>query len=204
MNLGQMMLVVGALAMLGLLTLSTNRTIMESNKTQNDSEFGVTAVSIATSVVEEAMGTMFDAAIGDTNVGAVTSVANLTAPLSLGHSVLESYRAHIAGTRDFGDFDDFKGLFLVYKSPSDTASTAGSDYEFVVPGIRNKYFARVQVNYVDLTNLGSTLATNPRSWYKRMTVTVTTPVPRIGSAAQQLQDSLANTLVFPAIMAYWN
>ena len=204
MNLGQMMLVVATLAILGLVTLSANRTILQSNQTQNNSEFGVTAVSLATSVVEEAMGTMFDAAIGDTNVGAVDTVSKLTAPGSLGHSAIESYRKSVSGTKDFNDFDDFNNLFLVYKSsnPADTARTAGSDYEFIVPGIRNKYFVCVIVSYVNIGALNGVSAV--RTWHKKMMVTVTSPFPHIGSAAQQLQDSLANTLVFPAVMSYWN
>lgn len=202
MNLGQMMLVVATLSILGLLTLSANRTILGANQTQANSEFGVTAVSLATSVIEEAMGTVFDSAIGDTSIGTITSLSSLTAPGSLGHSVLESYRKVAPGTRDFTDFDDFKRLFLVYKSPNDTVSTAGSDYEFIVPGLRNKYFVRVNVTYVSSSSLNDT--SSARTWHKKMVVTVTSPFPRIGSVAQQRQDSLANTLVFPAVMSYWN
>lgn len=206
MNLGQMLLVIAALGLVGILTLNTNSSVLQSNQTQNNSEFGVTAVSIATSVVEEAMGTMFDSAIGDTTAGAVDTVSKLTAPGSLGHSGAESYRASAAGTKDFNDFDDFNDLFLVYKSdsPADTARTAGSNYEFTIPGIRNKYFVRVKINYVTPSALDNTSPTNPRSWHKKMAVTVTSPFPHIGSAAQQLRDSLANKLVFPAVMSYWN
>jgi hypothetical protein len=204
MNLGQMLLVLAALGLLGILTLSTNSNVMQSNETQNNSEVGVTAVSLATSVVEEAMGTMFDSAIGDTNSGPVDSLSQLTPPGSLGHSALESYRGTVPGTKDFNDFDDFNNLFLVYKSdnPSDTVHTPGSNYEFVVPGIRNKYFVRVKVNYVDPSALNSVSPVS--TWHKKITVMVTSSFPHIGSAAQQLQDSLKNTLVYPAVMSYWN
>ncbi len=205
MNLGQMLMVVCSMTLLGLLSLRTNSTIIQANQTQNNSEFGVTAVSLATSIVEEAMGTMFDSSIGDTVSAAVdTSLSKLTAPGSLGHSGTESFRGAKPGTIDFNDFDDFHNLFLVYKSdhPSDTAKTTGSDYEFIVPGIRSKYFVRAKVTYVNIANLNST--TNVRTWHKKIVVTVSTPYPKIGNAAQQLQDSLSRTLVFPAVMSYWN
>lgn len=204
MNLGQMLLVLAALGLLGILTLSTNSNVMQSNQIQNNSEVGVTSVSLATSIVEEAMGTMFDSAIGDTSTGPVDSLSQLTPPGSLGHSVLESYRANIPGTKDFNDFDDFNNLFLVYKSdnPADTARTPGSDYEFTVPGIRNKYFVRTKVVYVDPAALNG--VSSVCTWHKKITVTVTSSFPHIGSAAQQLQDSLSNTLVYPAVMSYWN
>ncbi len=205
MNLGQMLIVVCAMTLLGLLSLRTNSTIIQANQTQNNSEFGVTAVSLATSIVEEAMGTMFDASIGDTASPQVdTSLSKLTAPASLGHSTGESFRASKPGTIDFNDFDDFHDLFLVYKSnhPHDTARTTGSDYEFIVPGIRSKYFVRVKVTYVNIANLNST--STLRTWHKKMVVTVSTPYPKIGNAKQQLQDSLSRTMVFPAVMSYWN
>lgn len=204
MNLGQMLLVLAALGLLGILALNTNSNVMQSNQIQNNSEVGVTSVSLATSVVEEAMGTMFDSAIGDTGSGPVDSLSQLTPPVSLGHSALESYRGTVPGTKDFNDFDDFNNLFLVYKSdnPADTARTPGSDYEFTVPGIRNKYFVHVKVNYVDPSALNgvSPICT----WHKKITVTVTSSFPHIGTAAQQLQDSLRNTLAYPAVMSYWN
>jgi len=194
MGLGQSMLVVAALSLLGILILNSNRTIMETNDIQNDSEFGITAVSLATSLVEESMGKMFDAVVADTS-NTLTDSTLLTPVAGLGHSVTESYRGNVAGTNDFNDFDDYNNLFLVYKStnPADTVHTPGSDYEFKVPGIRSKYFVRAKVYYVQPTNLNGTSATP--TWHKKIVITVTRPQPFANKA---------DTLIFPAVMSFWN
>jgi len=202
MTLGQSLLVVASLSILGLLVLNSNNTIIETNDIQNDSEFGITAVSLATSLVEESMGKMFDAVVADTN-NTLTDSMLLTASAGLGHSGSESYRGHIGGTEDFNDFDDYNNLFLVYKSnnPADTASTAGSDYEVTVPGIRSKYFVRARVVYVQPANLNG--ASIVPTWHKKIIITVTRP--NLHSLRErQMGQAKADTLVFPAIMSFWN
>ncbi len=188
MTLGQSMLVIGALTLLGILVLNANSTILQSNTTMDTSEFGITAVSLATSLVEEAMGKMFDQVIADSNTGIITAETQLTPSIALGPDAGEAYRA---GSADFNDFDDFNNIFLVYKSnnPLDTVSTPGSTYETIVPGIRAKYFVHAKVTYVNYLNLDGTSAT--QTYHKKIVVTVTST----GS-----QD----TLRFPAIMSYWN
>jgi hypothetical protein len=189
MNLGQMLLVVGALSLLGVLILTANTNILETYDAQNTSEFGISAVSLATSLIEEAMGEMYDAAIEDSTYTDLTDSTRLTWPL--GPGAMESYRGNEPGTKPFNDFDDYNNLFLVYKSnvAGDTARTAGSSYEMVVPGIRAKYFVKARVNYVHPNNLnGSTTA---KTWHKKITVTVTSP-------------SFKDTLSFPAVMSFWN
>jgi hypothetical protein len=202
MNLGQSLLVVASLSILGLLVLNSNRTIIETNGIQNDSEFGITAVSLATSLVEESMGKMFDAVVADTS-NTLTDSTLLTPSASLGHSGAESYRGHTAGTQDFNDFDDYNNLFLVFKSdnPADSVSTPGSDYEITVPGIRSKYFVRARVVYVQPTNLNGT--SSAPTWHKKMVITVTRP--SLHSAMErQMGKAKGDTLVFPAVMSFWN
>ncbi len=188
MNLGQSMLVIGAITLLGIIVLNANSSILQSNTTMDTSEFGITAVSLATSLVEEAMGKMFDEVIADSNTGQITVESQLTPPGNLGPDGVEQYRN---GTLDFNDFDDFNNIFLVYKSnnPADTLSTPGSSFETIVPGIRAKYFVRARVYYVDPLHLDDT--STVRTFHKKIVVTVTST----GS-----QD----TLKFPAIMSYWN
>jgi MSHA pilin protein MshD len=173
---------------MGFLLLNTNSTIVKTDETRNSSDFGVTGVSLATSVIEEAMGKMFDAAIEDSNTGQITSPTALTSPSSLGHGSSERYRDPI---KDFNDFDDFNNLFIVFKSdnPSDTAKTAGSDWEAIVPGIRSKCFVRARVYYVQPPNLD--VVSSSRTWHKKIVVTVTSP-------------SYKDTISIPAIMSYWN
>ena len=185
MNLGQMIMVLGALSLLGGLVLNTNSNLLETNQTMNNSEFGITAVSLATSLVEEAMGKMYDETIADSTSPALTNPNQLS--VTLGPVGGEQYR----GGTSFDDFDDFNGLFLVYKSavPADSVMTPGSSYEYKVKGLRAKYFVRAKVNYVNYTNLNDTSAV--ATWHKKITVTVTSP-------------SSPDTLSFPAIMSYWN
>jgi len=179
MNLGQMLMVIGAITLLGLLVLNANTTVHTTRATMADSEFGMT-------------GKMFDNVIADSNASALFDSTLLTSPGNLGPEAGESYRKS-AGAKDFNDVDDFNNLFLVYKSGvgGDTAATPGSDYEFTLPGIRARYFAHVTVDYVTLA--GGSIVACPAvpNWHKRITVTVTST----GSA---------DTLAYPAIMSYWN
>jgi hypothetical protein len=188
MNLGQTMLVVAAISILGILVLNANRTVLETNETQNQSEFGITAVSLATSLVEEANGKMFDEVIEDSTTLALTDPSQLTASASLGKEAGEAYRS---GVTDFDDFDDFDRLFLVYKSPLDSALTPGSSGEITVPGIREKYYVKCRVQYVASGNLDAVVTT--RTWHKKITVTVSAASP-----------TMKDTLVYPAVMSYWN
>jgi hypothetical protein len=183
MTLGQMMMVTGAMMLLGVLVLNANRTVLETNDIQNTSEFGITAVSLATSLVEEANGKMFDQVIADSTTPALTSPTQLSA--SLQKDVGETYR----GAKDFNDFDDFNGLLLVFRNPIDSTVVSGVDKVITVPGIRALYTVRCRVNYVNPSNLDSVSLT--RSWHKKLTVTVRSP-------------SFTDSLVYPTIMSYWN
>jgi len=186
MNLGQMMMVVAALSILGILVLNTNTTVLETNDTQNLSEFGINAISLATSLVEEANGKMFDEVIADSTTPALNTPVSLTSVANLGADGGETYRT--AGN-DFDDFDDFDGLILLYKSPADSSLTAGAAKEFVIPGIRAAYIVRARVDYVSAADLDAASASP--TWHKKITVTVTSP-------------AIKDTLVYPAIMSYWN
>jgi hypothetical protein len=184
MNLAQTMMVVAGLAILGILALNANRTMLESNDTQNVSEFGINAVSLATSLVEEANGKMFDQVIADSLTGDLSVPGQLS--VTLGKETGEGYRA---GTNDFNDFDDFNNLFLAFRSPVDSAIVTGADRDIIVPGIRALYYVRTRVQYVSEANLDS--AVSFRTWHKRMLVTVTSPAIR-------------DTLRYPSVMSYWN
>jgi hypothetical protein len=190
MGLGQMMLVIGGIVLLGVVVLTANGSLIESTDTMNDSEFGVTAVSLASSLVEEASGKMFDAIIADSTSPALTDPSQLST--TLGPETGESYRS---GTHDFDDFDDFNNIFLVYKSDNgrDTIHTSGSTWETIVPGIRSKYFVRARVYYVPYNNLDS--ISTAKTWHKKIVVTVTRPQPN---------PTKADTLIFPAVVSYWN
>ena len=81
MNLGQTMMVIAALGLLGILVLNANKTVLETTEVQNTSEFGIAAVSLATSLVEEASGKMFDEVIADSTTAVLTVPTQLCASL---------------------------------------------------------------------------------------------------------------------------
>lgn len=189
MNLGQMLLVLVALVVLGALILQSNSIILSSTETLTASEIDASAISLASSVMEEASGKLFDEAINDTTVSALTDPGQLSA--SLGPDGGERYRDTTGTHPIFNDFDDFNGLFVVFKStsPADSAPTPGANWEFAVPDLRGKYYVHVSVSYVNPPNLDVTAP--GRTWHKKMTLTVTSP-------------SSAATVVLPWVMSFWN
>ena len=197
MNLGQMMMVIGAIVMLGVLILNTNSTIYQTTDIMYSSEFGVTAISLSTSLVEEAMGKMFDQAVADSNAGALMDSTLLTQPGSLSAEAGESYRGNVVGTTDFNDFDDYNGLKICYHSevPADNDATPGY-VQVMVPGIRAKYYVTCTVTYVNPPYLDVPYTVR-QTWHKKLTVTVTSP------SATGITGK-PDTLAYPSIMSYWN
>jgi hypothetical protein len=184
MNLGQMMLVLGAIVLLGILILNANVTLLDTREVQHTSEFGITAISLATSLVEEAGGKLFDNVVVDTTAPVVSNTSQLSTVL--GPEAGEAYRDSSNG---FDDYDDFNNLYVVYHNPdTDSALTPGA-YNIAVPGIRARYFARCSVTYVNASNLDGT--TTSRTWHKKIIV-------RVWSSASK------DTLDYPSVMSYWN
>lgn len=97
MNTGQMLITIGALALLSIVILRVNNNFLSTSTVLMENKFGVLAVSIGTSILEEAKGKSFD---HNTDTMAVTSLASLT---SIGPE---------SGEVDplFNDFDDYDGL----------------------------------------------------------------------------------------------
>jgi hypothetical protein len=189
MNLGQMLLVIVALVVLGALILQSNSIILSSSETLTSSEIDASAISLATSIMEEASGKLFDEAINDTSVSSLTDPSQLS--LALGPEGGERYRDTTGTHPPFNDFDDFNGLFVVFKStsPADAAPTPGAHWEFAIPDLKGKFYVHVSVSYVHPGNLDVPSA--GRTWHKKMTMTVTSP-------------SSAGTVVLPWVMSFWN
>lgn len=104
MNTGQMMITLGALALLSLVILRVNNGFLNTSSVLLDSKLGVLAVSVATSIIEEANGKAFDEKTDSTSVNNLTDLST-----KLGPEPGEVYPA-------FNDFDDFNGLERVDKS----------------------------------------------------------------------------------------
>jgi MSHA pilin protein MshD len=144
MNTGQMMITLGAMMILGMVILRVNNGFLSTNTVLLDAKLGVLAVSLATSVIEEATGKAFDA---ETDTNSVNNLTDLTSATSLGPGTGEVYP-------NFNDFDDFNGLVYV----NNTMPSAIFKIECFV-------------GYINPGNPEIIVST--RTWHKKLTVQVT-------------------------------
>ena len=144
MNTGQSLLSMGAMALVAIIILQVNTGFVMTSSNLLDNKLNILAISLASSIIEEASGKAFDA---NTVTDAAASLSDLTYSGSLGKSSTESYP-------NFNDFDDYNGL--------DITSTVLSSAEFNV---------KSEVYYIDpkKPDLKSSLNT----WHKKITVYVT-------------------------------
>jgi len=100
MNTGQMLITIAALMLLTLVILRVNNNFLNTNTVLMENKFNVLAVSLATSILEEAKGKAFD---HNTDTTALTSKTQLS---SIGPESGEVYP-------NFNDFDDFHGFIHI-------------------------------------------------------------------------------------------
>lgn len=175
MNTGQTLLSVGALILLGVTVLVTNRTSLQHGTIINSTEVGIYAVSLAQAKIEEAAGKAFDKySASDTagNGNVITSLAQLST--TLGKEAGETYP-------DFDDFDDFN-----YYS-------GNNPYKIWVDGV-DSFYVQTTVVYVDTTNPDVTVGTP--TWNKKLTVKVW---PSVSPWATGKPDTVTMTYIY----SYW-
>jgi hypothetical protein len=149
MNTGQMLITIAALMLLSLVILRVNNSFFSTSSVMLDTKFGVLAVSLATSIIEEANSKAFDK---ETDTTSVSYTSSLTSVSTLGPETGEVHP-------NFNDFDDFNGY---------SRSTIGdTTFQSAV------FNASCMVRYTtpSAPNLNSTTQT----WHKKITVTVTSP-----------------------------
>ena len=146
MGTGQMLITIGAIAILGGVILNVNRGINNTGSILLHSNMGIEEVSIATSIMEEAQGLAFDDV---TDTATVSSPSQLTPANALGQENGDS--------TDLNDFDDFNGLHNNGRLEIDTLAT----------GI---YYVYTRVCYVNQNNLMGTATI--QTWNKRLDVWV--------------------------------
>jgi len=100
MNTGQTMLTLLAMIMLTLLSIRMNNSLLSTQDTMQNSKFGLAAISLATSVIENANKLAFDEVTIDS---AIISTSALTTVDHLGPDNLES------SASKYDDFDDYNG-----------------------------------------------------------------------------------------------
>lgn len=124
MNTSQMMITLGALALLSLVILRVNNGFLNTSSILLDSKLGVLATSVATSVIEEATGKAFDQ---KTDSASVSNRTDLTT--TLGPEPGETYP-------NYNDIDDYNGFHKIDKT------MPAAEFE-----------VNCEVNYVKDTNL---------------------------------------------------
>lgn len=146
MGTGQMFLTLGGMFLLSLLIVRTNNTFLTTGDVMYNTKFGVLAISLGTSMIEEASSKAFDATTDTMNV---TSLNTLTAPSGLGPASGETHDM-------FNDFDDYNNYIKIDTSMPAATFKVSCKVGYVEPTAPNNF-----VNY--------------RTWHKKIVVTVTSP-----------------------------
>ncbi|MBI1804525.1 MAG: hypothetical protein HY033_12445 [Ignavibacteriae bacterium] len=163
MNLGQMLLVAGAVAMLATLTVSINSTILQAYVISYDSEATIDATSIGQAMIDEILTQKFDSLTVGTQI--VKSPSLCTPPSRLGPDLtVEKDSVHALEIEPFrsmefyNDIDDYNHYSRIVNTPH-----------------LGKFTVKDTVYYVPETNLDDTTKTTPQTWYKKIVVTITHP-----------------------------
>jgi hypothetical protein len=144
MNTGQSMLAIGAIILLSTIVLRVNNNFLTTNETMMESKFGVLAISLAQSIIEEASNKAFDA---NTVGNPVHDLSLLTASNSLKPESGEVYP-------DFDDFDDFNGY------QKDVTNLPSANFHI-----------SCSVNYINAAT--PDVVSSNKTWSKKITVIVT-------------------------------
>jgi hypothetical protein len=115
MNTGQMMLATGAMVLLGTTVFTVNRNNLQHGTILRQTELGIYAVSLGTSIIQRASGMSFDElTIGNSSVPTIPSPVTGVLSTALGR---ETGTANIIGPTEwanndtsFDDFDDYNNF----------------------------------------------------------------------------------------------
>ncbi|MCU7496885.1 MAG: hypothetical protein HF314_10320 [Ignavibacteria bacterium] len=130
--------------LLSLLVLRMNTTFLSTGDVMYNTKYGVLAVSLGTSMIEEANSKSFDC---NTDTNSVYTLAAITDPVSLGPEPGENFIT-------FNDFDDF------------------NNYEKVDSTMPSAVFKiRCKVGYINPSN--PDVFVSQKTWHKKILVTVT-------------------------------
>ncbi|MBU0472581.1 MAG: hypothetical protein KKF62_00310 [Bacteroidetes bacterium] len=148
-----MLLTLSALVLLSLVVLRVLNGFLNTNSILMETKFGVLGVSLATSILEEAMGKAFD------ETTANSGVAYATTDLSSIGSDGEIYP-------NFDDFDDFNNLnFSTYDTTIESNRFAKM--------YSAEYLVNCTVGYINPASPNQFSAS--KTWHKKITVQITTP-----------------------------
>jgi len=147
MHSGEMLLVIGATVILGMLFLSVNTAINQNEIILMRSTLELTGMELSQDIIENALHLCFDEAVVDTSLSSLPGA--FTSPGALGPETGEIYP-------NFDDVDDYNGY-------TDTISTPVLDY-----------CVSVSVAYADSLQPDSVI-TSGQTFLKKMTVIISSP-----------------------------
>lgn len=174
MGLGQTLLTIMALMLMGRLILSVNTTTLDAGFTKDMAEYRITATSLGTSLLEYANGLAFDEATVDTFL-LPTQISSLTSAANFGPDAGET------GITTFDDIDDYHNFVRI-----DTIPNSGI------------FKSWGEVNYLDIS--GNTLSvTTSKRFTKQITVYVTSDF----LIDYSVDPPQADTLKFKTLFSYW-
>jgi hypothetical protein len=150
MGLGQTLLTILALAMLGTLMLTVNRNTLDNGQAIEESEYRIMASSLGISTLERAQGMAFDDRTKDSDI---SSESHLTQNLGPEHGETTE-----ATFDDFDDFDGFSKWVL-----GNAISFRSADY-----------LVRDSVDYVTISS-SQIVHSAGRTYHKRIRVWVSSP-----------------------------
>lgn len=155
-----MMLTIAAVFLFGLFVVAGNNLMSNNSKVAGQSEYSLTALALAQSVIDEAKAKAFDE--NSTGGHVVTSASQLTAGLgpepseTITSPDTDNGSTGYLSPQRFDDIDDYNG----YSRIANTQRAKG-------------YLVSVQVQYVDETNPES--VSGVQTYCKRMNVSVSCP-----------------------------
>lgn len=188
MNTGQMMLTTAALILLGLTIFSVNSNTLQNGVILNQTEIGISAVSLATSYIQKASDLRFDEKTINNFIQTDASGTRLVAPTTT--NLTSNARLGRDGTTEtanqdttFDDFDDYSGFWKT----TDT-----------IPGV-DVFTTRDTVYYIN-PQAPNLRVTGP-TFFKRMDIRVFGTVGRAAFTGQT--DKGIDTIKLSYIYSYY-
>jgi hypothetical protein len=160
MGASQMMLTMAAAFLLSITILTVNRELCNTNTVMSSSRYNIMAVSLGTSIMEDATSMAFDE---KTVTAALTDSTQLTAPSSLG---IESGEAGSlpSGFDDFDDYNIYNNSDINHPPKQDTLIVDATTNKKVI------FKTICKVDYVSTANPAT--SSSIRTWSKRLKLSI--------------------------------
>jgi len=185
MGTGQLLLTIVAIVLLGTIILRTNANIITTSQTLATTNYGIEAVSLATTIIEDAQALPFDQ--HDRNGEDINSPNGFDTPANLGQE------SAIGDTLD--DFDDYNG-----NHGNKGSTSPGRTYTYALA--TGNYVALTKVKYVMYNPVTKTLdfTTGAAQWSKRLDVWVWNTIDSLDTVYKQART---DTVHMYTVQSYW-